>query len=973
MMNLLPLLAPLRPLIELFQDADNVSIDAITIDSRQARPGALFVAMRGARVDGHDFLPAVLDAGASAVLVERARAHEVAALIGQRPCALLTAEEPRAALGPLAAHFYGAPAEAMTMIGVTGTNGKTSTTYMIEAILRAQGHHVGVIGTVEYRWGSTRQSAPNTTPESLTLQRLLAQMRDDGVTHVVMEVSSHGLVTHRLEGTRFDVAIFTNLTQDHLDFHGTMQAYRDAKARLFNHHLRFSSARPHAIFNVDDMYAQGFMDELNDHFKDQVELHSYALDHEAASYRGRLVEGRRGVAFGLSCGGEAEREVIELGTSGKHNASNALAAIAASRAVGATWEACHQGLEGFVGAPGRMQRVNDEASWRGPTVYVDYAHTPDALERALEASQPVGSGRCWVVFGCGGERDREKRPQMGAVAARGAQVVVVTSDNPRGELPEAIMDEIVAGMGEVKAYRIADRRAAIEQAIWRAGEGDVVLIAGKGHEPYQEIGGQRLAFDDVEVAREALGLRRARISEWGWEQIASGAGGELVGRGEAPRAVISDSRQACRGALFVALEGERFDGHRFVEQVLEGGAAGVMVRRDEVSRGARVVVAETLAGLQRLGASVWREAGIDGVAVTGSNGKTTTKELLRCLWGIDARVYATGGNYNNHIGLPLTLANMPAGAQRVVLEMGANKQGDIEELIAMAPTRVRIITSIGAAHLEGFGSIDGIRRAKSEIMWRSDEQTVSLLPYSERDLLYIPDDYQGRIWTFGIDPASDVQVLRAGAVGAWGSEIELRWPGGQGVFRVPLHGSHHATNLAAAIGTMVASGWEVDVARVNEALARLEVPGGRWRVERVGEQTFVDDAYNANPSNVYAALYAFATWEIEEAGGRVAVLGEMLELGADAQVLHEEVARVASGLIGAGKLDQVVFVGRWATAQRAAAGEGSACVAVEDVEEAAQKVAQWGRAVVLLKASRGAQLERVLRLVKAAHGSAAKD
>jgi UDP-N-acetylmuramyl-tripeptide synthetase len=484
---------------------DGVEVSAVEVDSRQIEPGALFVALAGASFDGHDFVEAAVADGAAAVLVDRARPRPLVS------APVLVADDTRRALGALAAAFYDHPSRDLCVVGVTGTNGKTTTTWMLESLFSACGRPSGLVGTIEHRWGDQRLAARNATPESLVIQRLFARMRDDQVARVAMEVSSHGLATHRLRATRFDAAIFTNLSSDHLDFHGDADAYRRTKERLFTELLPQAGQcgkSPAAILNVDDAVGRGLQDKLADV---DVETVSYAVASEA-DYRARQIEqSLSGSSFVVV--GASERFEIDCPLIGEFNVSNALAAAVAARQVGLTVEQIQAGFGALEHIPGRMQRVQSAG---GPTVFVDYAHNADAIARALSTLRPLTRGRLIAVFGCGGDRDRHKRPQMGRAALERADLVVITSDNPRTEDPEAIIDQIVEGMdgprlkkaalrGAGTGYAVVvDRGRAIELAAAAAGADDVILIAGKGHEAYQEIGGERLPFDDARAAQRAL-------------------------------------------------------------------------------------------------------------------------------------------------------------------------------------------------------------------------------------------------------------------------------------------------------------------------------------------------------------------------------------------------------------------------------------------------------------------------------------
>jgi UDP-N-acetylmuramoyl-L-alanyl-D-glutamate--2,6-diaminopimelate ligase len=447
-------------------DASTV-VTGVTHDSRLAAPGVLFACVVGTQHDGHAFAPAAVAAGAAALLVERQL---------QLPVAQLVVDDVRAVLGHVAAAFHGEPSRLLTTVGITGTNGKTTTAHLIAAALRSVGRDVGVIGTL---------SGARTTPEATELQERLAGMRDEGVDAVVMEVSSHALALWRVAGTWFDAAVFTNLGRDHLDLHGSVEEYFRAKARLFTPELAAVG-----VTNIDDPYGQLLLDAaaipmLPYSMADAAEIEVTAGSH-------RFVWRDRRVA-------------VPIG--GVFNVMNSVAALTALTALGIDTDDAAGGVSSAGPVPGRFEviaAVGDTA----PTVIVDYAHTPDGISELLAAARAVaGSGEITIVFGCGGDRDRDKRPQMGNAAVEGANRVIVTSDNPRDEDPMAIIDAIVSGIKEHDRDRIVvepDRRAAIERALATAGHRDVVVIAGKGHETTQTIGTTVHDFDDRVVARQLM-------------------------------------------------------------------------------------------------------------------------------------------------------------------------------------------------------------------------------------------------------------------------------------------------------------------------------------------------------------------------------------------------------------------------------------------------------------------------------------
>jgi len=524
-------------------DPRDIPISGITADSRQAGPGVLFVALPGLKADGHDFVDQALARGCAAVMIERNRAARPADFA---PTGALVVEvnDCRQALGRVAAAFYGHPARDLRLIGITGTNGKTTCSYLVESILQAAGHPCGVVGTVNYRYRTGHGekislAAPYTTPEPVALQQLLGRMRDSGVTHVVMEVSSHGLAQERLAGLFFDVAAFTNLSRDHLDFHIGMDHYFHSKKKLFLDHLRPGGT---AVLSLRGPAPDG---------------ETGHLCPEDSLCWGRRLADSLGPARISTCGLAPEHDVHpvnfaidfmgikgEIATPlgplairspliGLFNLRNILTAVTIGLAVtedltdAERLAAIRTGIDNLAAVPGRLERVtHPDRDDRGCQVFVDYAHTPDALENVLATLRNLEPARLICVFGCGGDRDAGKRPLMGEAAGRLADVVLVTSDNPRSEPPERILAEIEAGLGRTALGRgpaaailnqeagqgydvIIDRRQAIDTAIRYCRPDDVVLISGKGHEEYQISGSVRTFFDDRLEARRALEAKRA--------------------------------------------------------------------------------------------------------------------------------------------------------------------------------------------------------------------------------------------------------------------------------------------------------------------------------------------------------------------------------------------------------------------------------------------------------------------------------
>jgi UDP-N-acetylmuramoyl-L-alanyl-D-glutamate--2,6-diaminopimelate ligase len=462
-----------------------IEIADVAHDSRRSSPGSLFVAVRGRVTDGNQFVAAARKKGASAVCSEEPPSGEGA---------WVRVPDAREALATLSAAILGFPARALELVGVTGTNGKTTTAYLVDAALRAAGEKVGLLGTVEYRVGDRIAEAVRTTPESSDLQALFREMVDAGCRRAVLEVSSHSLDLKRVHGLEFRVALFTNLTRDHLDYHGDMDAYLAAKRLLFERHLR---ADGHAIVNLDDDRA-GEIARAS-----RGTVWTYSLGNPKADL---LAEDVRLSLDGTRFRARTPAGVLELETPlvGLFNVQNALGALGAGLALGLAPDAVRKGIASLRGVPGRMERV---VAGQDFTVLVDYAHTDDALKNLLETVRGLKPRRVVTVFGCGGDRDRTKRPLMGAVAARLSDVVILTSDNPRSEPPEAILEEIRRGIPPARAADtlvVPDRRDAISRALEMGREGVVVVIAGKGHEPHQVLRDRTVPFDDRQVARDVL-------------------------------------------------------------------------------------------------------------------------------------------------------------------------------------------------------------------------------------------------------------------------------------------------------------------------------------------------------------------------------------------------------------------------------------------------------------------------------------
>lgn len=467
----------------------NRIVTDVTADSRKIVPGSLFICLKGAHADGHKFIRQAAQDGAVCALVQDD--------VKERPEGLtvIKVADTRSAMSYVAPWFFDYPGKKMRMIGVTGTNGKTTTTNIIRLMLRRAGYKVGLIGTINVMIEDKTEVAHNTTPDVVDLERTLARMQEAGCDYVVMEVSSHALALNRVAGCEFDVAVFTNITQDHLDFHRTFENYLEAKLLLFKGLAAGTKPNKHAVLNMDDPHAAAFKTAV------AAPIITYGENKEDSIYPLSFHVGAKNMQLDLLT--PEGRLTTDLKITGEFNVYNVMAAVGAALAEGISLDVIKDTLINFNGVPGRFQLVEAGQPY---TVIVDYAHTPDGLENVLRTARLITKGKLWVVFGCGGDRDNTKRPIMGKIALNLADMLVITSDNPRSEEPDLIIAEIVAGLGEVSTeksvHTLVNRGEAIHYALEHAGHDDVILIAGKGHENYQILHDETIHFDDKEVVEE---------------------------------------------------------------------------------------------------------------------------------------------------------------------------------------------------------------------------------------------------------------------------------------------------------------------------------------------------------------------------------------------------------------------------------------------------------------------------------------
>jgi murE/murF fusion protein len=926
---------------------------ALTSDSRRLRAGDVFIAWPGLATDARAYVATALRAGAAACLVDAygveafGQAWEEFASTIPRIAVLPGL---KAAAGVIADAWLGLPSERLDVIASTGTNGKTSTAWWVAQALSLAGRRCGVIGTLGAGDPPTRLlpqgsviATGYTTPDPVLLHGAFAAFVADGHAAVAIEASSIGLAEQRLAGARIKVALFTNFTPDHLDYHGDMASYWAAKRALFDW-----PGLQAAVINIDDTQGEALAEEFAAVSTGLPEVWTYSQRRAARLQATALHYTATGLAFTLVEDG-TQSVAVRTHLIGDYNASNVLAVIGGLRALGLPLAQAAELAAEFTSVPGRMQRVALAASSAQqayatqqaiasqpkpaaalppmpevviaalPAVVVDYAHTPDALEQSLIALRPLATsrgGQLVCVFGCGGNRDAGKRPVMGGIAARLADRVIVTSDNPRHEEPQSIVEHILVGcVGASHVSAEVDRGLAIARAIAQAGAVDVLLLAGKGHEAEQEIAGVKRHFSDVEQAEAAL-LARARaatplftLSEAQALLASRGEAATLVGDGAtAIHRVHSDTRSLRGGDLFVALKGERHDAHDFLGQAHAAGASAALAERGFSVDGHAtslpgLQVPDSLIGLQQL-AAAWRaQQALPLIAVTGSNGKTTVTQMIAAIlraWQ-GAAAHATAGNYNNHIGVPLTLLALRREHRASVVELGMNHPGEIAKLAALARPTVALVNNAQREHQEFMSTVDAVARENGSVIAALPAGGVAVFPagdvytglWSElagaRRVMrfWLIDDHGNR--SGQPMPEAEVSGQASWRVDHW--SLSMDTPAGSAELALHIAGRHNARNALAAAACALAAGCPLSA--VVAGLQGFRPVNGRSQVERLvlpqGAITLVNDSYNANPDSVRAAVDMLA----ELPAPRWLLLGDMGEVGEQGTEFHREVGLYA--------------------------------------------------------------------------------
>ncbi len=893
----------------------NPEITAISCDSREITPNSLFLAVEGYAVDGHDYIGQAFDNGAAAVIAQKVP-HT---LSRPQKDKIILVRDSRKATAAIAATFYNHPSRDVVLVGITGTNGKTTITWIMESIFTACGFSTGVIGTVNIRYPGKSLDNPITTPDAITLQKNLREMQDSGVTHVLMEVSSHSLDQHRVDGCEFNAGVYTNLTQDHLDYHETMEDYFQCKQRLFTDFLgdKSHSKTAPAVINLDDDRGPALAESLSS--PKILVSHSKSADIQALD----MIDQISGLTGILSMNGQ--KLPMRSSLTGKFNLENILCAAGASLAVGIDPEKIIHGIEALKRVPGRMEKLDTPLNRH---IFVDYAHTPDALASILQTLSQMAPARIITVFGCGGDRDKTKRSPMGQIACQYSDIAIVTSDNPRTESPEAITADIIIGIQArgikeltpdsvnsataSKGYILeVDRAKALEMAVRISRPQDIIVAAGKGHETYQITNSGTIHFDDVQhlsLACEKLLTPMA----WAIKDLSSALKTDPALPVEDKRfsTIGTDSRTITPDMVFLALKGESFDGHTFIPALVEKGINGFVVetgyldtldpalkdRMDDKSI-ALFETRDTLTALGMLARYQRQRSNVKLVAITGSNGKTTTRKMTREIFSTQFTVLATKGNFNNEVGMPLTLLNLSLAHEWAVIEMGMNHPGEISRLSAIACPDIAMITNTSGAHLEGLKTADNVAHAKAEIFQHVQKNGTAII-FADDPRCQILEDHArenpdiDQVCFFGDQSKTDTKASQITSTGT-GTSFLVRENGSIARYTVNSPARFMVNNALAAITAAQTAG--IDPGNIRTGLENFTPVQGRMNLGQLSNGiNLIDDTYNANPASMAQALKTLI--QVADKGQGIAILGDMLELGPTSAQLHRKMGFLAAKL-----------------------------------------------------------------------------
>ncbi len=903
--------------------SESLAFTGMQTDSRRVEKGNIFLCIAGYQQDGHDFAVQAIERGASLLITQKQLKMNVPQIV---------VKNSRRVTAILARIFFHDPSSHFTLIGVTGTNGKTSVCRIIDYLLKKEGHKTATIGTLGYTIGEREYPLERTTPDIIRLNEIMKDMLKAETRYVIMEVSSHSLYLDRVFGLHFDIAIFTNLSPEHLDFHRTMDEYAGVKKRLFTY---TTDEKGLAIINTDNEWGDKLYSMLSGR---KISISSirgsdYWIEQNITS----LEE----TTFSL----HQNERVIQYRSHlpGLYNIFNLSLAIVTLRALGIDIESPDfiTLVTEIPPVKGRLERVTEI---KDRAVYIDYAHTPDALDKVSETLKEYSDHKLICLFGAGGERDKEKRPLMLKAVLKHSDLVIITSDNPRHENPNIIIQDIIRKNQGINGYWIiSDRKKAILQCMNLSSPGDIILIAGKGHEKNQIIGDKILAFDDYQESVLAhQKIKDKKIDNCLDLEIDLNLLIKLYGKElKTDETVLfenisTDSRKIGKKSLFFAFKGENFDGHDYIHQILSDSDNWAVVQTDSgVNLGKTIKVKDTLKAYGDLASKYFSLFSPISIAITGSVGKSTTKEYLNNIISLKHPTLKTFGNENNLIGLPQTLFRIRSHHKYAILELGSNQFGEIRRLAEICQPDIGVITSVGASHLEFFGDEAGVLREKTDLF----DQIKNLRFFPGDDSRFA--NLKGI--TFGRDKSNNYMISDINS-----DKNETRFRVNNISYSLPSPYQISANNALIAIAVAIELGFDG-----NTIQEGLDLPLNiDWRMEIIKSQNkiILADCYNANPDSMQAAITFWNSYYPSRP--HVAILGDMLELGSLTEKLHRAIWAHMKGM----QYNRFISVGNYSRVYNA----DQHFSGVNELLASDLISTLPSDAVILIKASHGVSLEKLI-------------
>ena len=912
---------------------DKAQIETLVYDSRKVNDKSVFVCIKGAVSDGHTFLEDVLSKNVVAVIVSKEYMNSEAKMdFSDVDSIIIAVEDTRYALANMSVAYFDYPSKKLKTIGITGTKGKTTTTYMIRSMLENAGIKTGLIGTIETIIGEESIKSANTTPESYVLQEYFAKMVEAGCEAVVMEVSSQGLKYNRVAGFEFDYGLFSNMGVDHIgpNEHDDFNDYLESKAKLFKQCKV-------GIVNADDKYLEEI---LKNH---TCEVETFGLNTKADLTANNITLTNKGGELGINYDVDGIMNFnVDVNIPGKFSVYNSLMAISLGRHFNLSEETIKNAMC-KLHVKGRVEKVPTNSDKY--SVIIDYAHNAMSVESLLTAMKEYNPKRIVCVFGCGGNRDRNRRYDMGEIAGKMADLSILTTDNPRMEEPEAIIEDIIVGTNKSngKYEIILDRAEAIEYALDNAMEGDIIILLGKGHEYYQEIKGVKYHFDEREVIAEYVKKKQSPdVNEVTAIEIAGFCGGKVIAGNEdyLINQMVTDSRNVKNNTLFVAIKGERVDGHNFVGQVLDNKSAALvcsMPDEDVINKANElgipvIMVEDTIEAMQDIGVCIRNRYLQPIVSITGSVGKTTTKEMISLGLATRNNVLKTEGNLNSQIGVAIMMSRLQNKYDTAVIEMGISDRNEMERLSRMAKPSVCVITNIGVSHISQLGSKENIMAEKANIIdyFRDgEEDKVLIVNGDDEELKKLIDYKKGKIELSCLDELTK-EALKKTKIVTFGFNKELDYYAENSVSlngeqrftlihangrldcKLNVLGNHNVYNAMAAVA--VGNEYKISPEVVMEGLSSYQPLKMRGTIIEANGYKVIDDTYNASPDSMISGIEVLVG--LEGVDTRLAVLADVLELGEQSDKLHYQVGeyivnRSKNTINKCGKpiIDQLICVG----------------------------------------------------------------